>query len=147
MSGVKNFLKVMKRDLAKKGILLAAPEEPKPETAPEWDSFKEHRSSSLPTHSGVNRQFFQYQSAGKYMTTVFNAICSEADVQCTVCMDPNDFQQLYYFTNRGDRLVKIEWRGEVRMLEPGESMTLKARGSLDSNHEMMPRITALNNGV
>ncbi len=144
---LKNFMKVMKRDLAKKGILLAEPA-PKQEVAPEsWESFREHSSTRLPTRSGINRQFFQYQSAGKYMTQVFNAVCSEADVQCTVCMDPTDFQQLYHFTNRGDRLVRIEWRGEVRLIEPGESMTLKARGSLDDNYETMPRITALNNGV
>ncbi len=111
-----NFLKVLYET-----IVPRRPQEPaKPQSAPvheqSWESYRHHAGASLPPTSGINRQFFQHNllapassSAGKYMTNQFNTYCSQAGVQCTVQMDPSDFQQIFIFKNLGDRLVKIEW--------------------------------------
>jgi hypothetical protein len=80
------------------------------------------------------------------MSHQFNAYCTEAGVQCTVAMDPRDFQQLFHFTNGGDRLVRIEYDREFHYLEPKQSMTCKVRQRLDGQPNI-PRITALNNGI
>lgn len=131
---LRNFVKVVKRDVLKKKekfpiIVVDAPTviDDKDLMVAGWSSYK-----------------FHYE-VGKYMTRTFNAICSEAGVQCTVAMDPSDYQQLYHFKNFGDRLVRIEWNDEIRLIEPGESVTLKARGAAYSQE--IPRITPLNNGV
>lgn len=147
---LRNFVKVVKRDVLKrkdkviKGIIVVEKDDNKIDG---WSSYK--FSNAVASYAGepigINRQHFQYDSVAKYMTRTFNAICSEAGVQCTVAMDPSDYQQLYHFKNFGDRLVRIEWNDEIRLIEPGESVTLKTRGAAYSQE--IPRITPLNNGV
>lgn len=110
-----------------------------------WSYYKVH-SGGISTPNGINRSYYPYEgrSTGKYMTDVFNAICTEEGVQCTVQMCPQTFRQMYIFTNFGDRLVKIEWNEEVRFIEPGESVTLYTDSSLKQH---LPLIKALNNGT
>lgn len=160
MSGTaKNFLKVLYET-----IVPRRPQEPaKPDSVPvheqSWESYRHHASASLPSTPGINRQHFQYSTpldsltaaggVGKYMTRQFNAYCSESGVQCTVQMDPHDFQQIFIFKNLGDRLVKIEWGTEVRFIEPHEHTTVKvsAHNALDQYWNHIPRVTVLNNGL
>src|SRR5216684_1156889 len=126
--------------------------------AESWESYRHRPGASLPSTPGINRSYYQYSTAlnplgadgvGKYMTRQFNEYCSEAGVQCTVQMDPNDFQQIFIFKNLGDRLVKIEWGTEVRFIEPKEYTIVKARDTsvLDGNWNYIPRVTVLNNGL
>lgn len=161
MSDTKNFLKVLYES-----IVPRRPQEPaKPQETPvheqSWESYRhqaDQADASLLPPSGFNRQHFQYStmldslapassSAGKYMTTDLNRYCTQAGVQCTVQMDPTDFQQIFIFKNLGNRLVKIEWGTEARFLEPGEHTTVKASGLLNQEWGYMPRITALNGGL
>lgn len=133
---IRNLVKVVKRDVLKVK---------EPEVVKDIVAEKESYDGSLLSGYSSYRFHQTYSDlAAKYMTRTFNAICSEAGVQCTVAMDPSDYQQIYHFKNLGDRLVKIEWNDEVRFIEPGESVTLKTRGS--SIHQEIPSITPLNNG-
>ncbi|SRR6266851_4752600 len=168
MSSLCNFIKIVKRDVFKvKDKPKSEPELKNKDKEPPslalageisgWSSYKFYSGGSIASYAGEsfvppygrNRQFYTYNqlgdSPGKYMTRTFNAICSEAGVECTVAMDPTDYQQIYHFKNLSNRLVRIEWDNEIRLIEPGETVTVKARGAAYS--EATPRITPLNNGV
>jgi hypothetical protein len=54
-------------------------------------------------------------------------------VECTVTSDPRDFAQLYHFKNVGDRQVKITHLDQMRIIQPGESITMKV---LDSKYAL-----------
>lgn len=146
-----NFIKVLKRDVFKidettqKVVPVA-----ETVTAESWESFRHHPGkAAIPPfryHGQYNAPLDKLGTIAKYMSTQFNAYCSEAGVQCTVMMDPRDFQQLFHFTNNGDRLLLIEYDREFHYLEPKQSMTCKVRQRLDGQPNI-PRITPLNNGV
>jgi hypothetical protein len=104
-----------------------------------WSSYKVHQQVQLDPLG----------SAAKYMSHQFNAYCSELGVQCTVTMDPSDFKQLFIFKVVGDRDVRIEYDGKVRILGPGEWCRLKSSDSpyYDGySKQEIPRITALPHG-
>jgi hypothetical protein len=144
---LRNLVKVIKHDVLKveEPLEITKPIEDN-KTLDGWTSYKIYYNLfNHPTPKITN--LHSNYSVGKYVTNTFNAICSEAGVECTVTMDPNDYQLLYYFRNVGDRLVKIEWNNEVRFIEPGESVTLKANTILIDSPSALPNITPLNNGV
>jgi hypothetical protein len=95
----------------------------------------------------VNRQFFTYSAAASiekekimgYVTQLFNAYCSENGIQCTVTSDPRDYAQLYHFKNVGDRQVKITHLDQMRIIQPGESITMKVR---ESGYALAEQVTA-----
>lgn len=60
-----------------------------------------------------------------YVTNLFNAYCSENGVQCTVTSNPSDYAQLFHFKNVGDRQVKITHFDQVRIIQPGEHITMR----------------------
>lgn len=81
-----------------------------------------------------------------YVTNLFNAYCAENGVQCTVTQDVLDFSRLFHFTNVSDRTVRIYHLGEVRVIAPGESVTMKVKDSdYDlSDQSRLPMIVAIN---
>lgn len=74
------------------------------------------------------------------ITKTFNAYCSELGVQCTATMDPRDWRQLLHFKNVGDAVVKITHRGEVRLLQPGENVTLGSKDWYNLAQDGLPQI-------
>lgn len=126
---------------------------------PEFQNYENF--SSYAVQPGKNRSFFQYSPLSSSVsvtsdlsmgsiTTLFNAYCSEAGVQCTVTSDPTDFAQLFHFKNVGDRLVRITHHGATRFIEPGEYVTMKVstRDAYNLNMaDALPRIEAINGGL
>jgi len=149
MSGTtKNFLKVLYETIVPEKLRIVQPEKLKtdPAITENWDYSGKASIPPYRYHSQYNTPLEQLGSVAKYMSRQFNAYCSEANVQCTVAMDPSDFQQLFHFQNLGDRLLLIEYNDEFHYLEPKESMMCKVRQRLDGQPSI-PRITPLNNGV
>lgn len=85
-----------------------------------------------------------------YVTNFFHNYCRENGVQCTITTDPRDFQKMFHFRSFSDKLVRIEYGGETRYLEPNESVTLKMN-EMDliygDGNLKFPKITLLNNGL
>ena len=80
-----------------------------------------------------------------HVTRTFNAVCSEAGVQCSVSPNANPFDpigsnHIYYFENLGDQLVMVSYCGETRYIEPGEKVALK----VPSDH--VPEVRTCNYG-
>lgn len=167
MSGTaKNFLKVLYESIVPeekhKKLTEAQPEKltAREGTVPEsWESYRHHQGAVLPSTAGINRRYYQYSTplaalsplgsdgVGKYMTNQFNAYCSEAGVQCTVQMDPTDFQRIFIFHNKSDKLVRIAYGSRVEFLEPNEEKIIRMRPDLMDKWNCVPRITPLNQGV
>ncbi len=118
-----------------------------------WSSYKTY--SGLEAPRGTNRSFFQYSPLPSSIvgydgvTNAFNKYCSEMGVQCTVTMDPSDFQQLMHFQVVGNDDVLISHQGKSRVMAPGDSWLLKTtRLDMDTFRTMdcLPRISKMVNG-
>lgn len=146
------FIKALKRDVFKIDEKTQRVVTPETVVAESWESYR-HRGAAqlMPTpplryHGQYSTPLDSLGTAGKYMSRQFNAYCSEAGVECTVQMDPTDFRQLFHFTNRSDKLVRIEYDNYSYYLEPNHSTTCKVNQRFDGEPNI-PRLTPLNNGA
>lgn len=107
------------------------------ETIAGWSSYRIH--SETPTIAGRNRTFFQYG-----LLSPVSAYLEKCGISCFHVFDPGDTQRKIHFRNNGEKLVRIEWGGQVRLLEPKEVVIFSLPDGLS---ETLPRIDVLNGGV
>jgi hypothetical protein len=79
---------------------------------------------------------------GNHVTRLFNDYCTEMGVQCSISIDPADCYRTLSFKVVGNRDVKIEYRGEVHYLAPGEGRIFKLDSSFE-HEQMLPKLTLL----
>lgn len=60
-----------------------------------------------------------------YVSEELNRVCTAAGVQCTVTMDPRDYQKVYQFSNQGRETVEISYDKFYAYLQPGHVMELR----------------------
>jgi hypothetical protein len=142
---LRNFINVVKRDVFK------IKNEPKPtvvesQEQPGLMGWSYYLQIPPPQVSGINRQYRNYLPEN-FLERALRVNCSELGIQFFTTQDPMDYRQLYYFTNQGSRLIKIEWRGKTELIEPGETALFKINFDVtESEASMLPRITPLNGG-
>jgi hypothetical protein len=80
------------------------------------------------------------------VSDVFNDYCHEMGVQCTIGMNPSDYNRQMQLKVVGDRDVQVTHRGKVTLLGPGESLVIKI-SDYDVLHgrveEFLPQLTLL----
>lgn len=61
-----------------------------------------------------------------YVSNELNRICTNAGIQCTVTMDPQDWKKIFHFCNLGKYSVEISADKQAYVLAFKETFTYKS---------------------